>query len=230
VDHGKIDRFDYKSFLAKHDGAVVSDCKGQETIFAQGDTADALYYLIGGTANVTVNSKFGKEAVVAILKPGDFFGEGCLDGPLLQTTSVTTTSPCKIVRINKAAVLHALAEDHEFARMFLGFVLGRNEKLKEDLIDQLFNSSEKRLARILLTLANSGLGEQSNYITIPINQETLAHMVGTTRPRINQFMNRFRKMGYIEYNGKVKVHNSLLNIILHDQSQKSSAKNMPVGT
>lgn len=219
----KKDQFDYRAFIAKH-GGVVSEFEDKKIIFTQGDAAEALYYVIDGTAIITVNSKFGKEAVVGVLRAGDFFGEGCVDGLLRQTSSVTTRSPCKVVRIERPAVLRALHDDQVFARIFLDYVLGRNEKLNEDLVDQLFNSSEKRLARILLTLANSGIGEQSNFITIPINQETLAHMVGTTRSRINRFMNRFRDMGYIEYNGKVKVHNSLLNLILHDQPQKSPTK------
>jgi CRP/FNR family transcriptional regulator, cyclic AMP receptor protein len=216
--------FDHRAFLTKYDGGTISKFADGQIVFAQGDVIEALYYIVSGAVKVTVNSAFGKEAVIAILEAGDFFGEGCIDGHLLQGSTVTTTSACEIVRIERAAVNRALGSDPSFSNLFLNFVLGRNEKLKDDLIDQLFNSSEKRLARILLTLANSGLGEKSNFITIPINQETLAHMVGTTRSRINQFMNKFRKMGYIEYNGNIKVNNSLLNLILHDQSSSRPAQ------
>jgi len=212
-------QFDYRTFIAKYDGGAISKFSDGQIIFAQGDSIEALYYIVSGTVKVTVNSEFGKEAVIAILEAGDFFGEGCVDGHLLQGSTVTTTSACEIMRIERATVSRALSNDPTFANLFLSYVLGRNEKLKEDLVDQLFNSSEKRLARILLTLANSGLSAKSNFITIPINQEMLAHMVGTTRSRINQFMNKFRKMGYIDYNGSIKVNNSLLNLILHDQPQ-----------
>lgn len=221
----KEDHFDYKAFIAMRGCGEVSDSGGQDIIYTQGDTANAVYYIVAGTANIIVNSKFGKEAIVGILQAGDFFGEGCLDGSLLRTSSVITTSPCKIARLDKPAVLRALGDDADFAKLFLDFVLGRNQKLKEELVDLLINSSEKRLARILLTLANFGIGDQARFITTPINQETLAHMVGTTRSRINQFMNRFRKMGYIEYNGKIKVHSSLLNVVLHDQPDKSPTRN-----
>jgi CRP-like cAMP-binding protein len=157
--------------------------------------------------------------VITILGPGDFFGEGCMDGGLLRGSTITTTSACEIARFDRATISRAIAADPVFAELFITFILHRNQKLQADLIDQLFNSSEKRLARILLTLANTGLSAQSNVIGVPINQEMLANMVGTTRSRINQFMNKFRKLGYIEYTGKIKVNNSLLNLILHDQPQ-----------
>ena len=156
-----------------------------------------------------------------MLSAGDFFGEGFIDGHLLQSSTITATSASEIARIDRNIVNLALKTDPTFSDFFLHFMLDRNQKLQADLIDQLFNSSEKRLARILLTLATTGLGDQSNMIDVPITQETLANMVGTTRSRINQFMMRFRKLGYIDYNGKIRVHNSLLNIILTDQSHSA---------
>ena len=214
--------FNSRTFITKYDGGGTSKYGDRQVVYAQGDPVDSLYYIISGTVKVTYNSEYGKEAVIAILGPGDFFGEGCLNTHLLRNSSIVTTSECEIARLHRAAVVRALGEDPTFARLFMHFILERNKKLQEDLVDQLFNSSEKRLARILLTLANSGLGAQANFITIPINQETLANMVGTTRSRINQFMNKFRKLGYIEYNGQIKVHNSLLNLILHEQAQSSA--------
>ena len=161
--------------------------------------------------------------MIGILAAGDFFGEGCLDGQLLRNSTIAATCDSEIVRLDRAVVVRALHEDPPFAQLFMHFVLDRNQKLQADLIDQLFNSSEKRLARILLTLANTGLGTKSNTITMAINQEMLATMVGTTRSRINQFMNKFRKLGYIDYNGNIEVNNSLLNFILHDQSNGDTA-------
>ena len=190
---------------------------------AQGDRAEALFYIISGSAKVTIISEYGKEAEIAIFGPGDFFGEGCLDGQLAQNAAIAATSTCEIARFERASVRCALVEDPAFAKLFMHFILERNRKLQADLIDQLFNSSEKRLARIRLTLANSGLGSESNQITMAINQEMLANMVGTTRSRINQFMNKFRKLGYIDYNGKIEVHNSLLNLILNDTHQTDEA-------
>ena len=210
--------FDHHAFIAKYDGATISHYKNDEAIYAQGDPADALFYIVSGTATVTIISEHGKEAVIAILGPGDFFGEGCLDGNLLQNSTITCTTAAEIVRFTRATIIEALKSDPEFANFFLGFVLHRNQKLQADLVDQLFNSSEKRLARILLTLANTGLDPQSNLISLPITQETLANMVGTTRSRVNQFMTKFRKLGYIDYNGHIRVRNSLLNIILSDHA------------
>jgi len=209
--------FDIRTFLAKHEGGTISKYHDHETVYAQGDPADAVFYIVSGAVKVTIVSEHGKEAIIAILGAGDFFGEGCLDGNLLRSLTITTTTACKIARFDRKAIMGALEDDPAFSHMFLSFVLDRNQKLQADLVDQLFNSSEKRLARILMTLASSGLDDQSNMIIIPITQETLAHMVGTTRSRINQFMTRFRKLGYIEYNGKIRVHNSLLNIILNGQ-------------
>jgi CRP/FNR family cyclic AMP-dependent transcriptional regulator len=214
--------FDYQGFLASNPGGgSIADYASDQVIFAQGDPADALYYLIAGTARASVVSEQGREGIVAMLGPGSFFGEGCLDGRPTRFATVTTTSPCKVVRLRPQAVKQALASDPAFTRVFLKFILGRAEKLKVDLINQLFDSSEKRLARILLTLANTGRDAESNLIAFPINQEMLAKMVGTTRSRINQFMNKFRKLGYVEYNGQIRVYNSLLNVILSDQVSDS---------
>ena len=211
-------QFDYRAFIAKHGGGPITKYDDRHTIYAQGDTADALYYIVSGSVKVTIFSEYGKEAVIGILTAGDFFGEGCLDGQLSQNSTIAATSDSEIVRLDRCGVMRALHEDPEFAQLFMHFVLERNQKLQADLIDQLFNSSEKRLARILLTLANTGLGTKTNTITMAINQEMLATMVGTTRSRINHFMNKFRDLGYIDYNGKIEVNNSLLNLILHDQS------------
>lgn len=221
-DGNGIERFDYRAFIAKHGGAV-SIYAERQVIYAQGDPADALYYIVEGSVKITIFSEYGKEAVIGLLGGADFFGEGCLDGQLHQNATIMTTSGAEIARFQRPIVVRALTEDPAFAQLFMHFILERNQKLQADLIDQLFNSSEKRLARILLTLANTGLGTQSNVITMAINQEMLATMVGTTRSRINQFMNKFRKLGYIKYNGKIEVNNSLLNLILHDdpQSQKT---------
>ena len=216
-------QFDYRGFIATHGGGSITKYNDRQSIYTQGETADALYYIVSGSVKVTIISEYGKEAVIGILTPGDFFGEGCLDGQLLQNSTIATTSDSEIVRLDRAAVVRALHEDPAFAQLFMHFVLDRNQKLQADLIDQLFNSSEKRLARILLTLANTGLGTKTNTITMAINQEMLATMVGTTRSRINHFMNKFRDLGYIDYNGKIEVNNSLLNLILHDQSNSEAA-------
>jgi CRP-like cAMP-binding protein len=212
------DKFDHRAFIAKH-GGTVSKYLDRQIVYGQGDPADALFYIASGSVKVTILSEYGKEAVIAILAAGDFFGEGCLDGQLLQNATIAATNASEIARFSRAIITRALADDPAFARLFMHVVLERNRKLQADLVDQLFNSSEKRLARILLTLANTGLGSQSNIITMAISQEMLATMVGTTRSRINQFMNKFRKLGYIDYNGHIEVHNSLLNLILNDQPQ-----------
>jgi CRP/FNR family transcriptional regulator, cyclic AMP receptor protein len=207
-------RFDHRAFVAKYSGATAAKLKEGEVVYAQGDPANAIFYVISGSFKVTIISEHGKEAVIAMLGPGDFFGEGCLDGHLLQNSTIASTTTGEIARFERASILQALKDDPAFANLFLRFILDRNQKLQADLVDQLFNSSEKRLARVLMTLASVGLNDQSSVITIPITQETLANMVGTTRSRISQFMTKFRKLGYIEYNGQIKVHNSLLNIIL----------------
>lgn len=215
-------QFDYRAFIAKHGGAI-SKYLDRQIVYGQGDPAEALFYIVSGSVKVIIVSEYGKEAVIAILAAGDFFGEGCLDGQILQNATITATSDSEIARFERATVIRALADDSAFAKLFMHFALERNRKLQADLINQLFNSSEKRLAQILLTLANTGLGTQSNIITMAISQEMLATMVGTTRSRINQFMNKFRKLGYINYNGNIEVHNSLLTLILHDHPQSDHA-------
>jgi CRP-like cAMP-binding protein len=218
IDGGRpsAERFDYQAFINKHVGATVLKYADRQVVYAQGDPADALYYIISGSVKISVLSEQGREGVVAILQAGHFFGEGCLSYRRTRATTVTAASACEIVRLEKAAAVRAFKEEPAFCRLLTEFLLDRNEKLKDDLLDQLFNSSEKRLARLLLTLANT-VGDQSSTIAIPVTQETLANMVGTTRSRISQFMTKFRKLGYIDYNGQIRVHNSLLNIILHDQ-------------
>ena len=218
-DDSGIEPFDVRAFIAKHRGGTVLQYASGHFVYRQGDPAGAVYYIIRGTAKVSVNTENGREAIIAIIGASEFFGEGCVNGQLSRGTTVTTTSNCEIARFNQAMFKRALRGDPAFSNVFLDFLLKQNQKLKEDLIDQLFNSSEKRLARILLTLAKTGPAEQSTVITLPINQEMLADMVGATRPRINQFMNKFRKLGYIEYNGQIKVHSSLLNFLLYGRSQ-----------
>jgi CRP/FNR family cyclic AMP-dependent transcriptional regulator len=214
----EADKFDYRAFIAKYGEGTVSNYPNGKSIYGQGDPADALFYIISGTVTVNVVSEHGKAAVAAMLSPGDFFGEGCLDRELLRLSEIVTADKSEIARFNSAVVLRALKDDLAFSKVFLRFLLDRNEKLKVDLISHLFDSSEKRLARILLTLAQSGLANPPDCIDISINQDMLAMMVGTTRPRINQFMNKFRKFGYIEYNGHIKVRSSLLNVIVDDTS------------
>lgn len=222
-DNNNNERFDIRAFIAKHGGGTVSQYRDRQFVYRQGDPAVALYYIVSGTVKVTFNSEDGKEAVIAILGARDFFGEGCLNGQLSRRTSIATAGACEIAQFDQAMIKRALSDNPAFSNVFLNFLLRQNEKLKADLIDQLFSSSERRLARILLILAKIGQAEQSSVIALPINQELLANMVGTTRPRINQFMNKFRKLGYIEYNGRIKVHGSLLNLLLYDQSQDDEA-------
>ena len=215
--------FDYRAFIARHGQGTISKYEEGETVYSQGGPADALFYVVRGTVKVVVNSATGKVAVIALLGPGNFFGEGCIDGHSVRPSTAVTTKKSEIAKFNTAAVLQALKDDLTFAKSFLMFLLTRNEKLRLDLVAHLFNSSEKRLARTLLTLANQGHETKPEFIDAAINQETLAMMVGTTRPRINQFMNKFRKSGYIEYNGRIKVHNSLMNVILDDREEDANA-------
>jgi CRP-like cAMP-binding protein len=211
------EHFDHTALIVKYPGASVSSYPDRETIYTQGDPGDAVFYVASGRVKVTILSEHGKEAVIAFLGPGDFFGEGCLDEIVLRQSTITTSADSQIARFDRKTFDKALREDPAFTAVFLNFVLHRNQSLQADLVDHLFNSSEKRLARVLLTLASAGLSEQTNLITIPITQETLASMVGTTRSRINQFMTKFRKLGYLEYNGQIRVHNSLLSIILNER-------------
>ena len=209
--------FDTKSFLAREgEGKTLAQYRKDEPIFAQGDVADAIFYIHSGRVKLTVNSDKGKEAVIAILEPGNYFGEGCLAGQKVRMSTVTALSDCSILRLAKGLVVRLLQEEPAFSEAFVSFLLSRNIRIEEDLVDQLFNSSEKRLARVLLLLANFGK-EGNPEVAIPkISQETLAEIVGTTRSRVSFFMNKFRNLGFIEYNGEIKVHSSLLNVVLHD--------------
>ncbi len=211
-------RFDVQSFLDTAGvGRLISKYKQGEAVFLQGDPADAVFYIKKGQVQITVVSKQGKEGVVAVLGVGDFFGEGCLAAQPLHISTAIVTEESSIVKIEKHTMIRVLNEEPALSHMFMTFLLSRNIQVEADLIDHLFNSSEKRLARILLLLAN--MGTEGRMETIPsINQEILASRVGTTRSRINFFMNKFRKLGFIEYNGTgtMKVHTSLLNVIVHD--------------
>jgi CRP/FNR family transcriptional regulator, cyclic AMP receptor protein len=210
-------RFDPKILLAKAaKPKAPADYKRNQKVFSQGDPAGAIFYVELGRVKLTVVSKEGKEAAIAILGPGAFFGEGCMAGQLLRMATATTMSECSIIRLEKAGVIRALHRDPAFAELFLHHLLTRNIRIEEDLVDQLFNSSEKRLARVLLLLANFGKEGTPEPVIPKISQETLAEIVGTTRSRISYFMNKFRKLGFIEYNGKLEVHSSLLNVVLHD--------------
>jgi CRP/FNR family transcriptional regulator, cyclic AMP receptor protein len=213
--------FDPKNFLAKAGtGRMLVDHTKNQQIFLQGDPADAIFYIQKGKIKLTVISKQGKEAVVAILGPGDFFGEGCLAGQSLRMATATTLLESSIVRVEKAVVIRLLHDQPAFSELLLHHMLSRNIRIEEDLVDQLFNSSEKRLARVLLLLANFGKEGKPELVIPQISQETLAEIVGTTRSRVSFFMNRFRKLGFIQYSGQysagLEVHSSLLNIILHD--------------
>ena len=209
--------FDLKVLLTKANGGKTStEYRTNDSIFVQGETANAIFYIKEGKVKFTVLSQQGKEAVVAILRDGDFFGEGCLAGQQVRMATAVAISECSVMRLEKAVVVGLLHEEPSFAELFLAHLLSRSIKLEEDLVDQLFNSSEKRLARVLLLLANFEK-EGAPQTAIPmISQGTLAGIVGTTRPRVNFFMNRFRKLGFVEYNGSLKIHSSLLNVVLHD--------------
>jgi len=210
--------FDPKTFLAIVDGGKhILKCQKKQTLFSQGESADAVFYLIVGKVKLTVLSSKGKEAVIAILGKGEFFGEACLTGQLVRTASAIALEESTIMRIDKAAVIRILREEPSFAELFITHLLSRNIRIEEDLVDQLFNSSEKRLARILLLLTHFGKESKVEELIVPkISQETLADMVGTTRSRVSFFLNKFRKLGFIDYNGGLRIRSSLLNIVLLD--------------
>lgn len=209
--------FDVKVFLNTVDGGrSVSKFRKNQKVYSQGDPADAVFYIQEGKVKVSVVSEQGKEAVIALHGSGDFFGEACLNGQPVRIATVATVTECVIMRLEKTAILRVLHQEPKFAEMFIAYLLSRNCRVEEDLIDQLFNSSEKRLARVLLLMANFGKEGKPEPVIAKISQETLAEMVGTTRSRVSMFMNKFRKLGFIEYNGDLKVHNSLLNVVLHD--------------
>jgi len=215
--------FDLDVFLSKGDKGITSLSSPKNGIlFSQGDVTDAVFYIQAGKAKVTVLSEHGKEAVVAILERGAFVGESCLVGQMVRTATATTLEDSRILRIDKAVMLHLLQKQPEFASAFMSYLLRHSIRVQEDLVDQLFNSSEKRLARALLLLAHFGKEGKPETVIAKISQETLAEIVGTTRSRVSFFMNKFRRLGFIDYkggsrrNGGLHVHSSLLNVVLHD--------------
>src|SRR6202043_1145661 len=212
--------FDPKVFLSKvNGGRTISDYRKDQIVYRQGDPADTVFFIQSGKVKKTVVSEQGKEAVVALLGPGDFFGEGCLAGELLRLATVSAMTKCVIARMSKADITRVIHEEPAFAELFISHLLARNRRVEEDLVDQLFNSSEKRLARVLLLLANFSKEGTPEPVIAKISQETLAEMIGTTRSRVSFFMNRFRQLGLINYNGRIEVHRSLLNVVLRDQPQ-----------
>jgi CRP-like cAMP-binding protein len=209
--------FSARAFLSKVGGGIsLANHPVKQVIFAQGDAADSIFFVHKGKVKLTVVSNRGKEAVIALLGPGDFFGEGCLAGQIKRMSTASAMSRASVARIEKAAAVRVLHQQPIFAELFLQHMLARSIRIEEDLVDQLFNSSEKRLARVLLLLANFGKEGKPETAIAKISQQTLAEIVGTTRSRVSFFMNKFRKLGFIEYNGHLEVHSSLLNVVLHD--------------
>ena len=196
--------------------AISRDYRHKQAIFAQGDKADAMFYIQNGNVKLTIASKGGKKAVIAILRQGDFFGEGCLVRQSMRMSSATAIQPSTIARVKRVTIVRLIHEDPAFVKLFISHLLSRIERIEKDFVDQIFSSSEKRLARILLVLASFGLQSKPEPAILKVSQETLAEMVGTTRSRVSYFMNRFRKMGLIHYNGGLQVHSSLLHVVLHD--------------
>jgi CRP-like cAMP-binding protein len=210
--------FDPKVFLTKANGdRTNSQYQKGEKVFTQGEVADCVFYIQEGRVKISVLSEQRKEAIVAILGPGDFCGEGCLAGQTRRMATAAAMTECIIVRLEKTAIVRVLHDQPAFSDLFISYLLARCVRIEEDLVDQLFNSSEKRLARLLLLLANFGKEGKPEPIIAKIKQETLAEMIGTTRSRVSVFMNKFRKLGYIDYNGQLEVHSSLLNVLLHDE-------------
>ena len=210
-------KFDVDKFLANiGDGRTIVRVRKKESVYAQGDACDAIFYIKKGKVKLTVVSETGKEATIAILNPTDFFGEGCLTAQQLRLGSATAMSDCELMRIGKTAMASALRSQHALSDLFVAYLLGRNIRYEADLVDQLFNSSEKRLARILLLLARFGKEGKPEKVIPRMSQQTLAEMVGTTRSRVSFFMNRFRELGFIKYNGEIEVHSSLLSVVLND--------------
>ena len=218
-------RFDPAVFLeTTAKGRVISTHPKKQVIFAQGDAADAVFYIKKGRVKVTVVSTQGKEAVVAILGADEFLGEGCLIGQPKRLATASAMTDCVIMRVDKTEIRRVLQEEPAFSQMFVSHILARNARIEEDLVDQLFNSTEKRLARVLLLLANFGKEGRPEPINAKISQETLAEMIGTTRSRVSHFMNKFRELGFIEYNGHLEVHSSLLSVFLADQANTVEAE------
>ncbi|MGA8613757.1 MAG: Crp/Fnr family transcriptional regulator [Xanthobacteraceae bacterium] len=209
--------FDPNLFLATVDGGrTLTNYGKDDVVFSQGDPADAVFYIQKGKVKLAVTSKQGKQAVVGVLGAGEFFGEGCLNGQSLRLVTARTMAESEVMRLPKTEMVRVLHAEPAFAEMFMVHLLTRNSRVEEDLVDQLFNSSEKRLARTLLLLANFGKDDIPQTIPAKISQETLAGIIGTTRPRVSFFMNKFRKLGFIDYNGHLKINNSLLNVVLRD--------------
>jgi CRP/FNR family transcriptional regulator, cyclic AMP receptor protein len=213
----RLRKFDPQTFLSTIDGGrKIAAFPKKQPIFVQGDSSDAVFYIQQGKVKLTVVSEAGKEATIGILNEGAFVGEGCLTGQQLRLCSATALTDCSVMRIEKKAMVEVLHREHAFSDMFVAYLLTRNIRYEEDLVDQLFNSSEKRLARVLLLLAHFGKDGKPEVAIPKISQESLAEMVGTTRSRVSFFMNRFRKLGFVRYNGELEVHSSLLNVVLHD--------------
>jgi CRP/FNR family transcriptional regulator, cyclic AMP receptor protein len=213
-------KFDPKAFLAKADGGVtVTSYRKGQAIFVQGDPADSIFYIQQGRVKITVISEQGKEAVIAFLEAEDFIGEGCLTGRPRRVSTARAVTNCVISRLERAAMARMLRDQPSFSELFTAHLLARTLRVEEDLVDQLFNSSEKRLARALLLLANVGKDGRPETIIAKVSQETLAEMIGTTRSRVSHFMNRFRQLGYISYNGDIEVHSSLLDAVLHEKPE-----------
>ncbi len=212
--------FDPKMFLSKvNGGRTISDYRKDQVVYSQGAPADSVFYIQTGKVKITVLSEQGKEAVVSILGKDDFFGEGCLAGQARRLATAMAMTECVIARMEKADIIRVIHQEPAFAELFIAHLLARNIRVEEDLVDQLFNSSEKRLARILLLLANFGKEGLPEPVIAKISQETLAEMIGTTRSRVSFFMNKFRKLGLIEYNGSIEVHPALLNVVLHEKPE-----------
>ena len=217
MDRKRTPPFNPQTFLTKvGSGKTSLTSPKKHTIFAQGDAADAVFYIQAGKVKLTVVSEQGKEAVVAVLERESFFGESCLVGQTVRVATATALEDSSIVRIDKDAMLRMLHEEPAFAELFIGYLLAHTMRVEADLVDQLFNSSEKRLARLLLLMAHFGKEDKAETVIAKISQETLAEMIGTTRSRVSFFMNKFRKLGFIDYNGELHVHSSLLNVVLHD--------------
>src|SRR3989475_6469869 len=212
-----VSAFDPKRFLTRiENGKTTREYRNKQVVFSQGDAADAVFYIKSGKVKLTVVSKGGKQAVIAVLERESFFGEGCLAGQPLRMSTASAIQPSSIIRVGRSAMVRWLHREPEFAELFTAYLLSRNVRIEEDLVDQLFNSSEKRLARLLLLLTRFGKDGQHETVVPKISQETLAEMVGTTRARVSFCMNKFRKLGFVYYNGGLQVHSSLLNVVLHD--------------
>ena len=209
--------FDPKTFLTRIEkGKTTREYRNKQLVFSQGDAADAVFYIQSGKVKLTVVSTRGKEAVIGVLERGSFFGEGCMAGQPLRMATASAIQASSIVRVDRTTMVRLLHQEPEFSELFTAYLLSRNVRIEEDLVDQLFNSSEKRLARILLLLAHFGKESRPESVIPKVSQETLAAMVGTTRSRVSHFMNRFRKMGFIHYNGGLQVHSGLLTVVLRD--------------